>query len=284
MYPKEMTSSTISLFKDNVLPTLAYALEISDNPNWKHTVHKHDDMCEIILIAEGRGFYIINNEKYLAKKGDLLIYNKGILHDERSDPNNPLKTYCLGISGIYIDGLDEMQIIPSHVCPVISTKDKFPMFLNYFETILDEFNAKSKYYEVICLGLVTTIIALINRIIQNVPKELNDKESGTLVTRIKEYIDANYMKDLKLETIAKKFHFSTYYLSHVFKKETFFSPIEYIIQRRIGEAQRLLLSTNKTIKEVALDVGYNDANYFSLIFRKITGVSPSTFRKSYKEI
>lgn len=284
MYPKELDFSIITLFKNNTLPTLGYAHQISDNPNWKHTIHKHDDMCEIILIIEGQGSYIINNEKYLAKKGDLLIYNRGILHDERSDPSNPLKTYCLGINGLHINGLNELQIIPSHVCPVIDTNEKFQSFTNYFETILNEFNAKNKYYEIVCQSLVTTIIILINRMIQNVPNDLNNKKSRTIALKVKEYIDANYMKDLKLDNIAKMFNFSTFYLAHSFKKETFFSPIEYIIQRRIGEAQRLLLYTNKTIKEVGLDVGYNDANYFSLIFKKTTGVSPSSFRKSYKEV
>lgn len=284
MYPKEINPITISLFKNNILPIVVYALEISDKPNWKHTVHKHEDMCEIILIAEGRGYYIVDNAKYLAKKGDLLVYNRGVLHDERSDPDAPLKTYCLGINNIYINGLNEMQIIPSHVCPVICTKDKFSRLQGCFSTILDEFNSKDKCYEQVCQNLVSVIIILINRIIENVHKELNDNEKVTLALKVKEYIDKNYMKDIKLETIAKDFHFSTYYLSHVFKKEIHFSPIDYIIQRRIGEAQRLLLSTNKSIKEAAVAVGYDDVNYFSSLFKKITSFSPGGFRKSFKEI
>jgi len=283
MYPKEISHTVNSIFKDDLLPVLVYVLEVSDNPNWKHPVHKHDDMCEIILIVEGKGYYIIDNDKYVAEKGDLLIYNSGIFHDERSDPMNPLKTFCLGVNNVHINGLGDMEIIPPHVCPVIKTKDTFSILEGYFSTLLKESAAKNKYYELMGQNLVSIIILLITRIIENVHKELNDKEKDTLANKIREYIDRNYMNDIKLETIAKDFNFSAYYLSHIFKKEIHFSPIDYLIQRRMGEAQKLMLSTNQSIGEIALAVGYEDINYFRLLFKRITGFSPGKFRQCYKE-
>lgn len=78
-----------------------------------------------------------------------------------------------------------------------------------------------------------------------------DLNSQTLGFKIKEYIDENYKEDIKLNDIAEKFYLSPYYLSHIFKKEVGFSPIDYLINRRIGESQNLLLTTNMTLSDIS---------------------------------
>ncbi|HHV96245.1 MAG TPA: helix-turn-helix transcriptional regulator [Clostridiaceae bacterium] len=82
-----------------------------------------------------------------------------------------------------------------------------------------------------------------------------------------------------MESLEKRFHFSKYYLSHIFKQLTGFTIIEYVQHRRIIEAQRMLRYTNKDIIEIGYDCGFNNIQHFYRVFSKITGTTPLHYRK-----
>jgi two-component system, response regulator YesN len=97
---------------------------------------------------------------------------------------------------------------------------------------------------------------------------------------VKAYIDAHIGDDkLSLQDAAAHARMSPSHLSKVFAQETGETFIEYVMQMRIRKAMELLLSTNDKTYEVAFKVGYNDAHYFSNVFRKATGLTPRDFRK-----
>jgi len=264
-------------------PVLAYAGQVGGNPNWNFPSHKHDDLSEIIYICEGEGTFIINNKSYTAKKGDILIYNAGIIHEEYSNPSNPLITYFCGISNLAIDQLKELCIIPFEFEPVIRENQYSDQIGSYFSHIFEESSLKGDGYEIICQGLLTSSIALIHRAIklQNFKNETQD--SNSLAFRIKEFIDKNYKKNLKLEDIADALFINKYYLSHVFKEQMQMTPINYLINRRIGEAKNLLVSTELKIGEIARIMGYDNTNYFTLLFKKMTGETPRQFKENHKK-
>jgi AraC-like DNA-binding protein/quercetin dioxygenase-like cupin family protein len=264
-------------------PVLAYAGQVGGNPNWNFPSHKHDDLCEIIYICEGEGTFIINNKSYTAKKGDILIYNAGVIHEEYSNPSNPLVTYFCGISNLAIDQLQELCIIPFGLEPIIQKSKYSDLIGLYFSHIFEESSLKAAGFEIICQGLLTSSIALMYRAIklQNLRNET--KESNTLAHRIKEFIDKNYKKNIKLEDIADALYINKYYLSHVFKEQMQITPINYLINRRIGEAKNLLVSTELKIGEIARIMGYDNTNYFTLLFKKMTGETPKQFKQNHKK-
>jgi AraC-like DNA-binding protein/quercetin dioxygenase-like cupin family protein len=264
-------------------PVLAYAGQVGGNPNWNFPSHKHDDLCEIIYICEGEGTFIIDNKSYTAKKGDILIYNAGVIHEEYSNPSNPLVTYFCGISNLAIDQLKDLCIIPFDLEPIIQ-KNKYSDLIGlYFSHIFEESSLKAAGFEIICQGLLTSSIALMHRAIklQNLRNET--QESNTLAHRIKEFIDKNYKKNIKLEDIAAALYINKYYLSHVFKEQMKITPINYLINRRIGEAKNLLVSTELKIGEIARIMGYDNTNYFTLLFKKMTGETPKQFKQNHKK-
>ncbi|MFC7441742.1 AraC family transcriptional regulator [Laceyella putida] len=265
------------------LPTLVYAGQIGDNPEWSFPSHKHDDLSEIVYISEGEGTFIINDKTYTAEKGDILIYNKGVIHEEYSNPAHPLKTYFCGVSNLVIEGMKELHIIPSNIEPVIRNSKYSHKVESYISDIFEESSLQAEGYEIICRNLLISLITLIIRIVklQNVNSISDDSHS--LAYRIKEYIDKNYTKNITLNDIADNLYLNQYYLSHVFKKEMKNSPINYLINRRIGEAKRLLVSTDMKVWEIARIVGYENPNYFTLLFKKMTGESPKQFKQNHKK-
>jgi AraC-like DNA-binding protein/quercetin dioxygenase-like cupin family protein len=275
---REYIKETIKFKKH---PLLVYVGQISDNPHWKFPSHKHDDLSEIIYISEGEGTFIINDKTYSATQGDILIYNKGIIHEEWSNPANPLKTYFCGVTNLSIEGMKELHIIPSDIEPVIRKCKYSPKIEIYMSEIFEESALQADGYQMICQNLLTSLITLIIRIIKLQNADIYSEKPESLSHQIKEYIDKNYTKNISLNDIANTLFISPYYLSHIFKKEMNLSPIHYLINRRMGEAKKLLVSTDMKVREVAKMVGYGNPNYFTMLFKKFTGESPKRFKENH---
>ena len=101
---------------------------------------------------------------------------------------------------------------------------------------------------------------------------------------IASYIHTHYQQELSLESLAEHFYISPGYLSHQFKIVTGFTIVQYIQMTRIKNVQSRLISTDEKITDVALSCGFSSFSQFNRIFKKITGISPSDYRKSQKDI
>ena len=95
------------------------------------------------------------------------------------------------------------------------------------------------------------------------------------------YIEEHYMEQITLEEIAKHVGLNETYLSSIFKKQVGKSLIDFLTYTRIQRAKELLLNREKSINEIAEEVGFNDAKYFTKRFKKFTGVSPNEYRKLF---
>lgn len=100
-----------------------------------------------------------------------------------------------------------------------------------------------------------------------------------LIRRAQEYIDNHFQKDISLDDISRELDISPYYFSKLFKEETGENFVEYVTARRISKAKSLLKEADKSIKEICMEVGYSDPNYFSRIFKKYQGVTPTEYKE-----
>jgi two-component system, response regulator YesN len=97
--------------------------------------------------------------------------------------------------------------------------------------------------------------------------------------KLLEFIKEHYAEPLTLTDVAKHFHFNPSYLSSYFSTHNNEGFIEYLNRIRIEEASKLLVEEKATISEISGIVGYSDHSYFCKVFKKITGLSPSQFRR-----
>jgi len=93
------------------------------------------------------------------------------------------------------------------------------------------------------------------------------------------YINDNYTNRISLQEVAQYTCLSPNYLSQLFKQETGKSFLEYMTQCRVEAAKKLLVQSNLTISEIAFKLGYDMPSYFSEVFKKSEGITPSQYRK-----
>lgn len=112
----------------------------------------------------------------------------------------------------------------------------------------------------------------------NIKGKLSDGGMKSVV----DYIERNLKRGISLEDVANHVNISTYYLSKIFKKEMGVNFITYVTDRKMDLAKEMLVNTDIPVLNIALDLAYNEANYFSKAFKKKTGLTPSEYREKYR--
>ncbi|MDO4270631.1 MAG: AraC family transcriptional regulator [Eubacteriales bacterium] len=250
---------------------------VTRDPNWSHPMHSHKEYTDIVLVNGGRSRILCGRTSCVSQKGDILIFNRGVLHDEHSIPSDPLESLGISVSNFEFNCKEGFLLVKSG--------SQYSLLSSMFAQILDSCSLRSAGFEETCQRLTVTILLLTLWLIDQQkaedPMDLYRKDS-TLGVRMKEYFDQFYYQKFTLKDIEDTFHFNSYYLSHVFKQATGFSPMQYIINRRVGEAQNLLLTTDMSIVDIARHVGYTNINHFYSVFKKYKGMPPKAFREYYK--
>jgi len=106
----------------------------------------------------------------------------------------------------------------------------------------------------------------------------NSKVKNKIICKLIEYIEEHYKEDITLQTAAEHVHMNHIYLSRLFKKETGETFLDYLTKFRLKKASVLLMKNEYKIYEIALEVGITDSGYFSQVFRKYYGMTPSEYR------
>lgn len=271
-----------SSFENGNMPKLLYVCD-ADSAVTKlpRIMHKHDGILEFVFIKEGSGSHIIGNRQYSTCKGDLLIYNSGVLHDEIANPSTSMSVYCCGVTNLKINGLPENHLVPRDSPYVLNSGESASEIESLLKLMCSLIQDGKPRAEEVSNYLLCSLLSLILQIPQEA-SEFTSTEEFILSNRIKNYIDQFYLEDISLKSMAEKLCISPYYLSHVFKKATGFSPIQYSIRRRVGQAQSLLINTDYSVTEIAGMVSYDNISYFATLFSKIVGMSPKKYRQFWR--
>lgn len=125
-----------------------------------------------------------------------------------------------------------------------------------------------------------TIFKEIPSVYCNIVREKSLKEYSLLIRKAINYINLNLNSNLTLSSIANNIVVNPNYLSSKFNKEVHESIASFINRRRIEESLKLMKNTSLSITAISEQVGFNDVNYFSKVFKKLLGISPSEYRKN----
>jgi len=111
-----------------------------------------------------------------------------------------------------------------------------------------------------------------------------DEKANRVIAKARAFIDRNFNRDLTLEEVSREVHVSPYYFSKLFKEQTGDNFINYLTQRRVDTAKQLLADGRLNVKTICNEIGYNDPNYFSRLFKRFEGVTPTEYREQVLKI
>lgn len=263
-------------------PKLLYVGQLDKQPGWTEEHHCHD-FVELIFVLDGNGTATVDGETFPIQKGDILIYNAGLMHSESSSEDAPLELQFLAWDKLQITDLPKNWILPPSYGYLFATGEMYPIFQQYFHILLQEFEEKAHLYADIAQNISRTLLMYLFRLIDQTASNASLLGKNRTLTQLLDYIEQHFREPLSLEQISKACFCNVYYLSHIFTQEQGMSIGKYILNRRMDEAKRLLRDTQMPINEIGIAVGLPDASYFCRIFRKATGTTPLKYRKSVQK-
>ncbi|RAV22449.1 AraC family transcriptional regulator [Paenibacillus contaminans] len=155
----------------------------------------------------------------------------------------------------------------------IDTDDIFESDTDWYEKLLHKTNKDS---------LFDTLSSLVSDIIRYVSVEKTTKQSKD-VQKIVAFIDEHYTRDISLVDVADFAGFNPSYVSRLLKNGIGRSFTDYVTEKRIAHAERLLVTTEMKLDDISEAVGYNNTYYFIKVFRKWYGTTPSKYRQAQSE-
>jgi AraC-like DNA-binding protein len=269
-------------------PQILYALNCKNKDYIKTCYHSHQNV-ELSYVLSGTVTYNVNNSIYKLKKGDFMIFNPGVYHEEMLTPGEEAHELHLGLDNIFIEGLPKNYLLKENSPSLVHLKKYKEKFDYLIHQIVGELEENKAGVDILLKAYSMRLIVLLLRETycadgKQEPSPLNFKssEKSTVVRTIIAYMNKNYNEDISLDKVAKATYLSPVYISKIFKEETGYSPINYLINIRLQKARQLLESGNISVKAAAEGVGYRDAYYFSKLFKKYYGFSPSKLIKLSK--
>lgn len=249
------------------------------DPQWQFPLHEHDDASELSLVTDGTGHFYCEGREWTITKGTLIIKNAGVSHSEKSDHEDPMEQICISLS--LPDR--EHRPLPEGITPVLDVTERMDLFESLFRFLWDRHDDSS--FSEACLRAAELLVELTDIAIKRCDpvKETGKIRGEDLPKQIKKYLDEHYREPLKIPELAARFYVSEGYLSRRFKEHTGYTVNEYILSKRMGQAQKMLLFEDRSIKDIALSVGYEDLQYFYHVFRKYSRCTPAQFREQYRE-
>ena len=237
---------------------LLYVSKSRFGGDWNSVPHTHS-CTEVFYCVDGRGQFNVEGKMLDVAPDDMVIVNPRTLHTELSYQANPLEYIVLGIEGIEI--LFEQKDRGYTMLKCSSVREEL---LSLMKMLLREIDAREDGCEMVCQDLTEVLLVKIVRMASVSLRLTAPPSESKECAAAKRYIDENY-------------------LSHSFKNEYNFSPIDYLMKRRITEAKALLTSTDFSLTQIAEQIGFGSLPYFSKCFRKVEGTSPNEYRKSAKQ-
>lgn len=129
------------------------------------------------------------------------------------------------------------------------------------------------------------LLILISRFLENLKyRSKESQEISSMVLKVINHIQLNLKQKLTIQDLAGLVNFSPDYFSRQFLKHTGQRPLAYIHQKRIEHSQYLIITTNKTLLDIALETGFNNLPHFSKIFKKHVQITPGAYRKQNLQI
>jgi AraC family L-rhamnose operon transcriptional activator RhaR len=281
-----------------------YPLWIQRSSHGQHNLieeHRHD-FIEWVYVIHGGGIHKINNEYYEIRAGDVYTILPGESHSYLDVTQSGLEIInCLFLPESVRDGLplepNQLHSL-TYLSPFYDTLEHLPKRLNLnsqqssvvlglLESMIQEMKLRDAAFETIVRHKLIDLLILLSRYYSQ--RELEESRSRLLssgheilIRKVCAFLESSYPHKITGAILAQHFNISQRHLNRVFRQETGTSITSMLQNIRMERAKHMLHETERSIESISLAVGFGDTSFFTRLFARIVGDTPSGFRKQAK--
>lgn len=241
-----------------------------------------DGRCDyhILYIAKGRCTVIADGKKIPAMAGSVVVYLPYQRQEYYFSKDDDTKSYYIHFSGTACKNLIEKFGMNNKY---VYNMGYSHSVVNLFNILIETFRLKQSYYDENCQGILLSLLSIIGKKIYEASVNIQ-YGIRRQINEICRDIYSDYSCDFSVSDFAKRCNLSKSRFSHVFTLTMGISPGHYVIRAKIDVSKEFLKNTDYSVLQIANNVGFESQNYFSRIFKKYTGLSPSDYRKKHGDI
>lgn len=241
-----------------------------------HTTRAEFDEYIVIYCVDGKGWYEAAGQTWTVERGQVLFVQRDIPHSYGSEDSSPWSIQWAHFRGALAPSyLSLMNVTPEH--PVINI-GVHTSLCNLFDRSLGILQSGYSIHHLV------QVSSLLQQILSQMaflatyspPPGTTGLNAGAIIS----YMLENITQRCTLDEFAEQACLSRSYFSRQFRDKTGYSPIEYFIRLKIQRACELLETTKMTVGDISRALSYQDQYYFSRVFKRIVGVSPTQYRHS----
>ena len=263
------------------LPEIASIGDMEFDPCWALRAHCNDNI-ELLHVISGNLelFWEESGECFAAKAGQTLLNPPEIMHRDKFDFDSGLQVLMIHFKWEHFTEFFKTvnNSNMNNLCSATTAQLK-----RLFDDITLDSGPGENDRQLVGARLMHILMLLYreqaseNYAVSELPN--TEQCRHRIVAAAKKYLDKNYHHPVRLEDVANELEISSFYLSRIFSSQSDFSLFQYLTDVRINEAKKLLRENRYIINDIASMVGFESLGYFSKVFKKHVGCSPSQYGK-----
>lgn len=278
--PKNILKTKV---QNNPLLGQLFICSLGYYPNAKgHFTYRKNGFSENILFycVDGNGWCKIGDKKIDIHPNEFFLLPQNVEHSYGSSDENPWSVYWMHIGGEALPYLNQLHVMQKHskAFHIKNNGDIISVFTKMYKTLELGYSIDNLIFVNLTLHHFLTLF-IYNA--KYYPVSVNDKPD--LVDSAILYMQAHINDNISLDELCKHYNYSSSRFCSLFKQKTGYAPIDYFIQMKMQKASQQLDFSDRSIKDIALTMGFDDPYYFSKRFRKVIGLSPQKYRARKKD-
>ncbi len=258
----------------------------SEQHEWEIGTHLHKGLFQTLFVLNGSAEAILDETVHKAAPGSVVVIPPGTVHSFRFEPDTDGYVLTLAealpirLADSRSRQLFETLSVQARVVEMGADAERCRLLL---AQISQEARELESGHLLICEWLVAATLMLIARRAAEPPIATAKLRSSSIFARFRAYVEARYRDHLSVADYAKALSVSETRLDRICRSHVHQSAFELVQERLMLEARRTLVHVEAPVSVIARELGFKDPAYFCRIFRKRTGQSPTSFRKSQRQ-
>lgn len=257
-------------------------------------LHGHEDFYELVAVISGSAVHIVDGERSEISKGDVFVIGKSIIHGFEEPHNFRICNIMYRPDALFSGEQDIRQLPGFHALfllePYFSSTQHYqsrlrlsPADFAQIEPLLtlaeSEYRSDNPGRKTMVMSVVRQLAVMLSRMYDCPAKSREIKG----IAEAAAFMEQSYAQDITIGDVIRHSHYSQRHFIRLFSSAYGVTPQKYLMNVRIRHACTMLRESRLSVTEVAMRCGFSDSNYFSRIFKKHTGYSPSEFHGGIHE-